>query len=118
MSSNGVGNVDMARLVHEMRALATRSGLDVSADRANSDAIAPTTESGGFATAMKTALEQVNALQQTSAEMAGGFERGDPQVDLAAVMVASQKSAIAFQAVTEVRNRLIRAYQDVMNMPI
>ncbi|WP_369010220.1 flagellar hook-basal body complex protein FliE [Enterobacter hormaechei] len=43
---------------------------------------------------------------------------GDPSADLAKVMVASQQSQIAFRATVEVRNRLVQAYQDVMNMPL
>ena len=42
----------------------------------------------------------------------------DPTVDIAQVMVAMQKSSISFQALTEVRNKLLTAYQDVMNMPV
>ena len=86
--------------------------------RADDGAIRPTAETGGFAEVMKSAVEHVNGLQKTSASMSAAFERGDPTVDLADVMIASQKSSLGFQAVTEVRNRLIRAYQDVMNMPV
>lgn len=115
---NEIGSADMARLVNEMRALATRSGLEVNADRAASDAVAPTGGAATFSDAFKGALEHVNGLQKQSGALAQAFERGEPGVDIAAVMVASQKSGIAFQAVTEVRNRLVRAYQDVMNMPV
>ncbi|KKD57297.1 flagellar hook-basal body protein [Stenotrophomonas maltophilia] len=47
-----------------------------------------------------------------------GLRMGDPSADLAKVMVASQQSQIAFRATVEVRNRLVQAYQDVMNMPL
>ena len=43
---------------------------------------------------------------------------GDPNADLAKVMVAAQHSQIAFKATVEIRNRLVQAYQDVMNMPL
>ena len=56
--------------------------------------------------------------QQTSGALAAAFERGDPNADLARVMVASQQSQLAFRATVEVRNRLVQAYQDVMNMPL
>ena len=116
---NEIGNADMTRLISEMRALAARSGMEVNAaDRPAGDAVAPTGETASFGEVMKSALETVNGLQQRSSSMAQAFERGDPGVDIAAVMVASQKSGLAFQAVTEVRNRLVRAYQDVMNMPV
>ena len=43
---------------------------------------------------------------------------GDPPADLARVMLASGRAQVSFTALTEVRNRLVNAYQDVMNMPI
>jgi flagellar hook-basal body complex protein FliE len=43
---------------------------------------------------------------------------GDPNVDLVRVMLASQQSSVSFRATVEVRNRLVQAYQDVMNMPL
>lgn len=60
----------------------------------------------------------VNDAQQKSGALAKAFEMGDPSADLAKVMVASQQSQIAFRATVEVRNRLVQAYQDVMNMPL
>ena len=50
--------------------------------------------------------------------MAAAFERGAPGVDLPQVMIEMQKSSVSFRAVTEVRNRLVSAYQDIMNMPV
>ena len=51
-------------------------------------------------------------------EVAQGFELGDPSVDLVKVMIASQQSQIALRATVEVRNRVVQAYQDIMNMPL
>ena len=115
---NEIGNADMNRLVQEMRALATRSGLSVGADQPAGNEITPNADKVSFSDALSSAVHGVNDLQAQSRQLAAAFERGDPQVDIAEVMVATQKSGIAFQAVTEVRNRLVRAYQDVMNMPI
>ncbi len=71
-----------------------------------------------FAAVLRRAVERVNDMQREAQSLATAFERGEPKVDLVEVMVAMQKAGIAFQAATEVRNRLVRAYQDVMNMPI
>jgi flagellar hook-basal body complex protein FliE len=46
------------------------------------------------------------------------FEKGVPGIELSTVMIESQKATVAFRAATEVRNRLVSAYQDIMNMPI
>ena len=50
--------------------------------------------------------------------MAAALERGDKSASLPEVMIALQKASLSFQAMTEVRNRLVNAYQEVMNMPI
>jgi len=71
-----------------------------------------------FGTTLRNALEGVNGAQQRSGELVRAFELGEPGADLAKVMVAAQQSQVAFRATVEVRNRLVQAYQDVMNMPL
>ncbi|CAM4400638.1 flagellar hook-basal body complex protein FliE [Stenotrophomonas pavanii] len=71
-----------------------------------------------FTETLRGAIAGVNDAQQKSGALAKAFEMGDPSADLAKVMVASQQSQIAFRATVEVRNRLVQAYQDVMNMPL
>ena len=57
-------------------------------------------------------------MQMESSRLKKAFELGDPSVDISRVMIASQKSGIAFNAMVEVRNKLVEAYKDVMNMPV
>ncbi|MDG2526523.1 flagellar hook-basal body complex protein FliE [Stenotrophomonas sp. HITSZ_GD] len=75
-------------------------------------------QGASFSETLRGALSGVNEAQQKSGALAKAFEMGDPSADLARVMVASQQSQIAFRATVEVRNRLVQAYQDVMNMPL
>jgi flagellar hook-basal body complex protein FliE len=87
--------------------------------RPGSEGVGATPPAGqGFAATLGNALRQVNAKQAESARVAQAFEMGDPRADLVRVMVASQESQVAFRATVEVRNRLVQAYQDVMNMPL
>lgn len=72
----------------------------------------------GFGDLLKSSMNAVNDLQQQSAALRTSFELGDPEVDLASVMIASQKASVAFAATVEVRNKLVQAYQDVMKMAI
>ena len=72
----------------------------------------------GFQQTLSRALNGVNETQQAASDLQQAFELGDPRADLARVMVAMQQSQVAFRATVEVRNRLVQAYQDVMNMPI
>ncbi|HUH89386.1 MAG TPA: flagellar hook-basal body complex protein FliE [Lysobacter sp.] len=72
----------------------------------------------GFSETLNNALDNVSRAQNHAGQMQQAFEMGDPRADLARVMVAMQQSSVAFKATAEVRNRLVQAYQDVMNMPI
>jgi len=67
---------------------------------------------------LKQTIGAVNDTQQTAGKMTEAFEAGDTNVSLAEVMVASQKASVSFQAMLQVRNKLVEAYQDVMNMPM
>lgn len=78
----------------------------------------PAAEVASFSDTLQGALRGVNTTQKTSGALAQAFELGDPRADLARVMVAAQQSQVAFRATVEVRNRLVQAYQDVMNMPV
>ena len=71
-----------------------------------------------FSAMLKQSVDSVNATQQQASNLAAAFDRGDPNVQLAQVMVAMQKANISFQAMTQVRNKLVDAYKDIMNMPI
>jgi len=71
-----------------------------------------------FASALKSSLDGVNQVQQQSSELARRFETGDTTVSLSDAMISLQKSSIAFQQTIQVRNKLVSAYQEIMNMGI
>jgi flagellar hook-basal body complex protein FliE len=73
---------------------------------------------GGFGEAFKTALQSVSAAQNQSTELQTQFQQGNPNVSLEATMLSMQKSQIGFQAALHVRNRMMQAYTDVMNMQV
>ncbi|WP_404361811.1 flagellar hook-basal body complex protein FliE [Marinobacter sp.] len=72
----------------------------------------------GFSDMLSQAVNQVNDLQQTAGAMRTAYDQGDPNMDITRVMIASQKSSVSFEALTQVRNRVVQAYEDIMNMPI
>jgi len=71
-----------------------------------------------FSQLLKQSIEQVNESQQKAGELKNTFETGNGQVELAEVMMAIQKSSLSFEAMVQVRNKLVDAYKDIMNMPI
>ncbi|MBW7470374.1 flagellar hook-basal body complex protein FliE [Marinobacter sp. M216] len=77
-----------------------------------------TQEVPSFSDMLGKAVNNVNELQQNTSELRTAYEMGDPNVDITRVMIAAQKSSVSFEALTQVRNRVVRAYEDIMNMPI
>ncbi len=71
-----------------------------------------------FAEVLQGALKDVSAAQQEARGMAQQFSTGDPNVNLQDVMVNLQKASLSFQQMVQVRNKLVTAYQDIMNMPV
>jgi flagellar hook-basal body complex protein FliE len=77
-------------------------------------------ELGGssFSDMLGQAINKVSDTQTASTQLANAFEVGKSGVDLTDVMIASQKASVSFQALTQVRNKLVQAYQDIMQMPV
>jgi len=71
-----------------------------------------------FSQLLKDSVSQVNHMQKSATGMATAFEAGDPSVNLSEVMIAIQKASVSFQAMTQVRNNLVSAYKEVMNMSV
>lgn len=119
--------VDINRLLVEMRSMKSQTqafhrpqGMEM--DTLARDAVrgvdATNKSAPSFSELMGKAVNTVNDLQKTSGDMRSAYERGEPGVEITDVMVAAQKSSVAFQATVQVRNKLVEAYKDVMNMPI
>jgi flagellar hook-basal body complex protein FliE len=71
-----------------------------------------------FAQVLKNTIEQVNQTQQQAEDMAAKFAAGDGNTNLHEVMISLQKANLSFQEMVQVRNRLVTAYHDVMNMQV
>ena len=71
-----------------------------------------------FAQVLKTSIDQVNRTQAQAESMTRAFEVGAPGVQLHDVMVSLAKANVSFQQMVQVRNRLVSAYHDIMNMQV
>lgn len=80
----------------------------------------PTGQSVGsdFGDMLTQAMNNVNGLQKTSSNLQTRFDRGDEDVSLSDVMIARNEASVAFEATIQVRNKLIDAYKELMNMPV
>lgn len=70
-----------------------------------------------FASTLNAQLQKVNQLDEEDGALADAYERGET-TDIAKVMLAGQRSSIAFEATLQVRNKVLSAYKDIMSMQI
>ena len=71
-----------------------------------------------FSDALKASLDQVNNAQMQADKLGQNFAMGDDKVSLSDVMISMQKANISFQTTIQVRNKLVSAYHDIMNMQV
>lgn len=71
-----------------------------------------------FGNLLGDAVNKVNQYQMQASQAASQIESGDGGTSLVKAVIASQKASVAFQATMQVRNKVVSAYQDIMNMPI
>jgi flagellar hook-basal body complex protein FliE len=71
-----------------------------------------------FADVLKTTIDQVSAAQVDAHKMAEDFSSGQSDVNLQDVMINLQKASLSFQQMVQVRNRLVSAYHDIMNIQV
>jgi flagellar hook-basal body complex protein FliE len=71
-----------------------------------------------FGSLLKASVDGVDRAQVQSSTLAQRFQLGDPKVSLEETMVAVQKASLSFQQLVQIRNRVIAAYHDVMNIQV
>jgi flagellar hook-basal body complex protein FliE len=97
------------QLLRELSQTAAKAGGQEPAEAAGA---------ANFADLLKASLDQVNAAQQQATSMQQAFDANDPNVNLQEVMVSLQKANLSFQTMVQVRNRLVTAYQEIMNVQV
>jgi flagellar hook-basal body complex protein FliE len=115
-----MSSMQINQVLAEMRALQARATGAVGSTAAPTAGAPP----GGaaalpdFANILKSSVDQVSTLQNQATALANSYEAGDKSVDLTKVMLEVQKASLAFHAMTEVRNKLVDAYTQVMGMSV
>lgn len=98
-------------LLAQMRAMASQA-------QGKSASATSTPGQSEFSELLKQSVDKVNETQADSKRLQEAFQAGDPNVQVSEVMVAMQKSNVSFQAMLQVRNKLVSAYQEIMNMQV
>ncbi|BDF95019.1 MULTISPECIES: flagellar hook-basal body complex protein FliE [Pseudoalteromonas] len=108
--------VQNSALFQEMQSMALEAGRSNHINKLPVQA--QPTSSAQFGDLLSNALNTVNDIQADAKQKVTAVEMGDRNVSLADAMIASQKSSVAFEATVQVRNKLVEAYKEIMNMPV
>jgi flagellar hook-basal body complex protein FliE len=113
-----MSTIDQNRLLQMRSSIVNQnSALQRAAGRGVDDAGSLEDGAGGFGKTMVDALKAVNTQQAKASDLSTAYERGDTN-DIVQVMVERQKASLGFEATLQVRNKLLSAYRDIMNMPV
>lgn len=109
-------NTRIEQMLGQMRAAQTMAAK--LASRVTKDPAAEAAAKPDFASALKNSIEQVNRTQIEAQSLTQDFELAKPGVQLHDVMISMSKANVSFQQMVQVRNKLVSAYQDIMNMQV
>ena len=106
-----MSEIKINELLSQIRSISSQLEPNININQNNS-------ESEKFSSLLKNSIDNVNDQQMHAADLRDRFERGDSSVELSRVMIEMQKARVSFEAVKQVRNQLVNAYQEVMRMPV
>ncbi len=120
MKTGGIDSSRIESMLAQLKAAAQRPQTEDVSGLASAAGMPQTPSVGkaSFADALKASLNQVNQSQFDAEKLGKSFAMGDDSVSLSDVMIAGQKANISFQATVQVRNKLVSAYHDIMNMQV
>lgn len=104
-----MSQMEINKVLTQMRALSGSMGLPE---------VTPADQQANFGQVLAQSISKVNEQQAMANDMVAGFQNGTSGASVAEVMIAMQKASLSFTAMTQVRNKLVDAYQEIMNMPI
>lgn len=112
-----MSSMNVQQLLAQMRVMEAQAKSQI-----NTDALSVNEMSGvkktEFSEVLANSINSVNDTVMKSSKMAQAFEKGDSNISMAELMVNMEKASVSFQAMTQVRNKLLTAYQEIMNMPV
>lgn len=109
-----MSSMEINRVLEQIRALQSQTKIGTAQPAQTQQVNGPSE----FASILRQGLSSVSQTEQRANQLTEAFERGTPGVELPQVMLEVSKASVSLRAVSEVRNRLISAYQDIMNMQL
>ncbi len=108
-----MNTIDVNNLLSQMRSMSAQVRPPESAVKA-----APVGAQSDFSALLRESISAVGQSQMEAGRMAASFERGDAGADLGRTMIAVQKADLSLRTMVEVRNKMVDAYKEIMNMPV
>ncbi len=102
---------NISQVLNQMRVMAAQAQAIPATE-------AQPTEGADFSSILKNSVDSVNSTQKQAGQLTEAFQAGDPNTDLADVMVALQKASVSFEAMKQVRGKLVDAYKEIMRMQV
>lgn len=107
-----VSGVNLNSVLQQLQATAAQTGVNPTPKTA------PANPDVDFSNALGAAIDRIDALKQTAVAQGQAFERGEPGIGINDVMVDMQKASLGFEMGVQVRNRVVNAYKEIMNMQV
>ena len=108
-------NPGIEQMVNQLRAVAAQAGAPAVPSSGSLHDAAP---GQNFAAMLQAAVAEVNNTQEGAKLLSEQFSSGDSSANLEDFVVSLQKASVSFQTMVQVRNKLVSAYQEIMNMPV
>ena len=112
-----MSNMNIQQVLSQMRVMEAQAKSPVGSDAMQINQM-PASQKTNFSDVLANSINSVNETVKASGKMADAFEKGDSNVSMAQLMITMEKSSVSMQAMTQVRNKLLTAYQEIMNMPV
>lgn len=109
-----MSNSSIQSVLQQLQTVASQA----SGEAAKGRHLATSVGKGGFADELHSSIQRINQAQQHARAQVVAFESGASDVSLNDVMVDMQKASLGFEMGVQVRNRLVSAYRDIMNMQV
>lgn len=114
MMTSAVGRADISETLAKIRSIASQT----KAFSPEAVTQAPKTQFNQVLSVAKDAVLDVSQAQNQAEVMKSAYLTGDPNVSMSQVMMSTMKSKVAFEGLLVVRNKLLDAYKEIMNMPV
>jgi flagellar hook-basal body complex protein FliE len=117
-----MSQIDVNSVLSQLRVMSAQASGTASVASIASTALAPSVAGAApnvdFGSLFKQSLGAIAGQQNEAQTQVDAFERGDPGSDIVKTSIAGQKADLAFRGLVEVRNKLVDAYTNIMNMPV